>query len=360
MSLDMSFGSISAKHFMTEQRAKLQNRLSRFWEFRFYYNKESNFDRDETHTVIEMLFYPVRWLGLSVYGEPGFYKRQDDIGLALVFKPIKTHEIRIFNTFVDFARLRRNDRTDTYIEPHVPTSRGLVGRIWRETDTVEKKKSDKIYLDGQEKFFEYAARWDSKTRWSFPDQSKIYDYSRYFGSLFWVTPLNSNTQLQVRVQIDRRKELEEDYALGGIAGGSIRDRGFLITRIRKLNLGPNENWDLTFGAMAAYRKWDYFGESVKHTTILPHVWWGIKTWGTGAKQDRVVLGWDSSWHQGQGPASLRNSFDQSSVLDLRFNLLYEFNFSQTASFRLIASVDLDEIGTRHTWEGGAGQLKVSF
>lgn len=355
MAFDLSVGSTGARHFMTANRLKLRPYLSEHFQFRFTYLDESSRERQAGHHILEAVFWPLRFVGISLYGEPHMEKRRDDTGIAVLVRPSPRHEIRLFNTFVDVARLARSDRPDTFDEDFLPYARGLVGRWW----------SDPEKDPGE--FLEYAVRWEPRTRWIFPEREFEYAYWKGFFSLFGRKHLTGKWTGSVRLQYDRKFEsktvtastsLEEDAAWRF-------DRFFLTLRTEHREFIPGRDWNLRGGLQFAFRRWERDFEAVGYyRDWLPFVWVDFPAFGEGPLRDRFHVGCELTWHSDSGLLSLIPDSDvylaEFSELHGRLNLMYEFRWGAKAAFRLVATADLDEFGTRRTWEGGNGQFRLSF
>jgi len=357
LTLDGSIGSISAKHFMLENRLKLRASLSEVTEFRFNYVEETSFEKDASHTILEFIFWPRKWLGLGIYGEPHFHKRNDDTGLALFIKPTTHHEIRIFNTFVDVARLRRSNIEETYHEPFLPYSRGIVGRTWQPLDEVKRKPMD-IHKYGD--FFEYALRYETKTKWELTEEDYIYEYWKLYGSLFGSKIIN-NVRFNARIQFDRKLESKGPIPGTTYAHDSrLNDRLLMTFQGIFFTSGPSNLWEIKTGVHIAYRNWKAKAGDVSSTDVLPHIWVRFPGANDGDREFSWHIGYNLNWHTAEGPAALRNNIDAKQVFDHRLNTVYEFNFGKKGAIRLVATFDLDKFGSRDTWEGGNGQFRFAF
>lgn len=347
---DLSVGSVSARHFMMDNRLKVHTFLTGSLEFRFTHFDESNLERESMHNILELVAWPWDFLGISAYGEPSLYKRKNDTGLALLIKPHSRHEIRFFNTFVDVTRLKRSDRPDTFVEPYLPYSRGMVGRVWSDPET---KRGE---------FLEYAFRYETKTRWQFPTEMYEYEYWKLFYSLFFDKQLNEKFHVQGRVQFDRKFEARwPTSATSSTVNESWKtDRLFVIARTVLSDIGPYRRWRLTTGVEYAYRFWQTEPGSVLHRNILPHFLFELPAFGEGATEDMVGIGYDFNWHRALGPESLRYVHDIDAVVDHRVSVSYDFRFRDNATIRLNAAFDLDRFGTKQTWQGGNGQMQLYF
>lgn len=343
--LDFSIGSVSAAHFVMDNRLKIHAPLNDFIEFRFTYFQEQNREREPEHAIYEIIAWPLEKIGFGFYGEPHLYKRDEDTGLALFFRPAPKHEIRVFNTFVDVMRLKRNDRHDTYLEPYLPYSRGLVGRVWNDAG----------------EFLEYGFRYETKTHWIFPDEKYEYQYWKGMGMLFLSQKLSDTIALNARLQVDRKSELRlPTDSQSSYSNKDWRtDRSFFLLRGVFSELGPRESLELTLGTEFAYRHWKTDQGTVFYRDLLPHFWLKLPAFGSGEGRDFWSIGADMTWHQVEGPRTLLAVYDKPSY-EYRLNLSYEFVFPKKAKLILIATADLDQFLTRQTWEGGCGQFQLSF
>lgn len=349
--INLSAGSTSRTRFVLDRRIKVHAPLHEMLEFRFTSFEETGEERESEHHFFELVFWPkflTSKVGISLYGQPEAYKRNDDTGVALIYKPQERHEIRLFNTFVDVTRLAKSDQSDTFIEPDLPYSRGLVGRIFS-----REPKAD---------FLEYAFRHETKTRWSFPEKEYEHGYERYFGSLFGSMAVSELVRLSARAQYDWKSESRARTA----AESTVRERdwltkrAFLLVRSAFAQVGPWANWTVTPGIEYAHRDWDIDGETVIYSNLLPHAWLRLPSFGAGADEDFVDLGYEMTWHRSSGPKALRNVHDRTEAFHHRFNLGYSFVLGKQAEIRLMATADLDEFATKRTWEGGLGQFRLQF
>lgn len=351
--LDLNLGSLSSSHFLIDDRLKVHAPLSEAIEFRFHYTSERDRERDATHVMLEFDFRPLsnaRWLGVALYGEPSLYKRENDTGIALVLQPSERHEIRIFNTFVDVTRLKRTDRNDNFVEPHLPYSRGIVGRLWSDPDL---KKGE---------FLEYAVRYETTTEWLFPDEGYLYRYWKAFAYMYGNLALNDRWSAFLRLQFDRKFESRERTDPQSTATEDTwrTDRYFALARATLHRLGPNEGWTLSPGIEFAQRDW-YTGQGdVIYRDLLPHLEWTLPGFSRGNSQDLWRLMYVATWHRAFGPIELRDPQDVEPAFEQRLNVSYEFRFGDQASLLLMATGDLDEFFTRKSWDGGSGMFRLNF
>jgi hypothetical protein len=367
LAFDFSVGSPGAVHFLVDNRAKLRTRLADAVELRFTHFEERNLERDSVHSVAELVFWPWPRAGFVLYGEPSLYKREDDTGLALLLKPQDRHEIRLFNTFIDVTRLKRNDRTDTYVEPDLPYARGLVGRVWQSPEEAVNYASGSRIGD----FLEYAFRWETRTRWLFPDEKYEYAYWKGFASAFLSRKLAPGFHLNARFQLDRKLESRAPTdPTSAVPAAFLRTtRAFATARAVLPTLGPSEDWELTAGLEYAYRLWEAREGPYAYRDFLPHFWLSFPAFGNGVRRDRFAVGLEATWHRSSGDPAAFAFDEESAAVDGRLNLSYDFHFGgpsaedpayPKAVLRLVVTGDIDELGTRQSWEGGNGQFRVHF
>lgn len=345
LAADFSVGSISSRHFRMDNRVRFKRLIDNSLEFRITYFNDSHLERESEHFIPEIIFWFTPYsqgpkIGIGAYGEPALYKRNDDTGLALFIKPHDLHEIKVFNTFIDVTRTQRNDRSDRYIEPYTPNARGVVGRAWNEHG----------------EFLEYGGRYETKTKWLFPDSDYTYQYWKTMGFVFGSKNISESLTLQLRAQWDRKFEAKN----AGTSSTLTESEAWITTRSQALiRTVFNNKW--TWGALLADRKWERNGEKVEWFDVIPHVWYKMNGFQRSGAQDFFWIGIDSLWHQADGPLVLRNNDDQvDQTFEERLNLVYDFSFRDQISLKLMATFDLDEFGSKRSWEGGNAQFKVHF
>lgn len=347
IAFDTSIGSISAVYFLTDTRAKIRSNLLDWMQFRFTYYDERNFDRQSSHAIFELVFQPPKGVlhhfGLALYGEPSYYKRQNDIGVALMWWPTDHHEIRFFNSWVDVTRQKRNDQNDKFVGNNLPYSRGIVGRYWYNSES----------------FIEYAARYETPTQWRFPDQQYDYRFWREFASLYYSNRFNDFWKLTTRIQADRKFEARDPLSASSTVSAASWTTDRLIVNIEGTiyGIGPYRRWDLNSGLEWAHRKWTTLPDTLIYNDWLPHFQLNLPGFGEGDNEGRWLLGYMFTWHRKVGGGIINHPSDKDDVLNHRLDVSYSFNFNKNTELRLLASFDLDALGTNDTWEGGNAQFR---
>ncbi|HVK62738.1 MAG TPA: hypothetical protein VM432_14365, partial [Bdellovibrionales bacterium] len=192
-----AIGSLSNKIFQQDTRLKIHTDLVDRLQFRLTYFQQRDLDVDQTHFIMELVYRIAPWVKLSVYGEPSHFKRENDFGLAALLYPTANHEIRLFHTWVDFTRDRHNDREDFFLEDHDPRSMGIVGRC----------SGCFGYSEKMADFLEYFVRYETPTKWSFPQSNFAYAYDMTtFGASARWTPNDGATFINARLQHSNKFE----------------------------------------------------------------------------------------------------------------------------------------------------------
>lgn len=353
---DGSVGSVSAKHFLIDHRVKLYKPFSEAIELRAHYLQDRNRELDQTHLVLELVFRPFaqfRQFGFSIYGEPSLYKREDDTGLALFWNPSPTSELRLFNTFVDVTRLRRNDRADTYIEPHLPYSRGLSFKLWRNISDTPPFSSE---------FIDFTLRQDTRTQWSFPQTARMYEYWKLTSTLHTRFALAMNRFFNSRFQMDRTWESNQPTSAASsvVAQHQLRDRFLMAHEAESHSF--YKRVDVRHGIDFSYRTWKTESGTAVEADTIPYLWVEPPGFGEDSTEGRWKLGYQAVFHRVTGPTSLFMPEEKvgKTTVDHRLNVGYAFNFGPSAELFLLITGDIDKFGTKETWSGGNGQLRVVF
>ena len=357
---DGTVGSTSAVEFMVDSRAKawaelIPGRL----DFRFTWFDHGDQERDTRHAVLELVAWLHPKVGVSVYGEPTLNKRQSDLGGALLVRPTPRHELRLFLTRVDLVRGNRSNRPETFAEGGEPWSTGLVGRVFRAPER------------GPRDFLEYAVRWEHRTRWQFLEERSEYQYEKRFASLFFQVDTRQGFDVAARLQVDRRWEarqrLEPDAdvveerwrtdRLLGLLRAIVPGRGFV------------EGWEFSPGVHLALRRWDVNGRRIAYNELLPHVWVEAPgfDWGGGAAL-RWLLGYEATYHgergdfeEALGERYRPSAEDVDGILHHRLNTGLQVAVGARGALRLLVTWDLDgSTAGGRIWQGGVGQLRVTF
>ncbi|NMO16625.1 hypothetical protein HPC49_20520 [Pyxidicoccus fallax] len=360
IAFDGVIGSTSATQFLMDSRAKawveiIPGRL----DFRFTWLDHGDQERESRHVVLEIVTWLHRAVGLSVYGEPAMHKRQADLGAALLLRPGPRHEVRLFYTRVDLVRGTRSDRQETFAEGGAPWTAGLVGRVFRAPES------------GSRDFLEYAVRWEGSTRWRFLDEQSEYGYARRFASLFLQVDTGRGFDVALRLQADRKWESRQALESGAdvVEERWRTDRLLALVRAVVRGRGLLEGWEFSPGVHLALRRWNINGRVLAYNEVLPHLWVETPTAGLGADATlRGLLGYEATYHgesgafeEALGERYRPSREDYDGILHHRLNTGLQVAVGTRAALRLMVTWDLDRsTANGRLWQGGVGQLRVSF
>lgn len=357
MAFDLTFGSFNNTHFLHYDRLKLRKSLLDTLEFRFTYFKERDFDTDQSHAILELVQRLSPRFSLSVYGQPSHFKRQNDLGIALLVHFSETHELRVYNTWVDFTRPEHNDRTDTFVKGNEPIAIGFTDRWY----------SPEGSTPGQ--FFETYLRYESPVRWDFKYDRYEYKYNKFTigtGSRLSM-PWWNDTFLNTRIQYSKKHEGFEPYADDSPKTQSSLERSlFKLALSAEFPAGKfyGRNTVIEPGLGWFHRTWyDDKNESLEHRSFLANIWLKFEGPERRAGQfDEVSLGYETTFFSSAGDPKLAANELKSWAVEHRANLRYTFRFHDRAELAVTVSGDPDAAvrGSGGLFEGGNGQFRVFF
>lgn len=360
---ELSNGSLSSHHFFDYHRLKLRKRILSGVDFKFVYLRQRDFEIDRVNAILELEARIAPRFFLALYGEPAFFKRQDDVGVAAIYRPRAGCEARAFYTWVDVTRRQLNDRVDNFIEGEEPASYGAVVRCL----SAEGKQA--LGTGGRVDFRELllAERWqlalrrEPGVRWRFPNPGEDWRFERGLAQFEAISRLTDDAAFFVRAQWDQKWEARE--ALPGSTGvvNESLDKRRLQTLVGANWAPQNALWAYQLGFAWVDRRWDGASNGmVFHRNWVPHAWVFIPTvqrpWGS----DRTDIGYESTFFRGEGDSSSRAEGAYNWAVEHRLNLRYEWALEEGAALSLLASFDLDKIHTGGRFEGGNAQFRISF
>lgn len=334
--IDSSWGSISPVHFQVQQQTKIWREIRDWFTFRFTYFADRDREIDQEHAIFETVFWPKKRWGVSLYGEPSLYKRQTDVGLALLHRMGKSFEARLFHTWVDLTRTKRNDRQDTYSDGRSPYAWGVVGRY------SEKERN-----------YELAYRRETPTQQIFLEENLVFDYQKDLLSFTLVHPFSKFYRFSQKFQADRKRE--------STVQGSDR-KSWRTKRLQLWNeLRMRVAWgNFSPGGQFSYRSWNTNAGYVRYQDYSVFLRFSrpesVYSWA------RVIYEVSSevSFHYEKGDLALRGGTNADNRMEYRFNFSPLIAFTPKAKLRLQFTFDLDAIATKELWEGGNAQLQFIF
>jgi len=361
---DFTLGSLSSKLFLQQSRLRVRKRVLPRLDFRFTYFTQRDLDVDQTRAIIELTHELSKRFSLSLYGEPSHFKRENDAGIAVLYRPADAHEIRAFHTWVDFTRQEHNDRGDFFTEGKEPTSYGFVGRCF---DCL------KLFSDSdgiQRSWLEYFARRETPTEWHFPDADAIYGYELWTAGLKARIEANVNTKTlaaNLRLQFSRkyesRRSISEaaEFAERTVDRRLIESLGSIEIPIgsvlgRMATFEPGVGWFHRF-----YRERD--GMFLEHRNLLPHAWIHMRGMERAQGQfDSLSLGYEVTFFRSEGVPDPGARELKAWAAEHRVNFRYAFALEDDALLTLALTFDPDSVARRESgfFEGGNGQFRVFF
>jgi hypothetical protein len=350
--LDFSLGSLSNTHFMERTRLRaigpLIDSSQSCLEFRFTFLNERDHETDQAHAIFELVKNFTPKFALSLYGEPSYYKRENDLGIALLLMPNHGHEIRWFLTWVDLTRELHNDQPDFFTRGHEPFLTGIIGRCHG-------------CFGGKGDWLEYFFRWQNPTEWQRPLEKYTYkSTSDAFGLSFIINDTN------LRFQYTRSNEANIPHPdlNRDPQGMDHRRLELLLThewRASHVTQAKLRAFEPGFGWF--YRDWTSLpGEHLTHRNLMPFIWFHFDGPARATGHDSMSLGFETTVFSSNAESSLAAKGLKSYSVEHRANFRYQWTLKSDATLGLTASADLDALirGSGGIFEGGHGWFRTTF
>lgn len=333
----LSAGSLSATQFDYQLRAQLIEELSPGLIFKFLRTEHENYEEAMRGSFVELqarLAESQFWF--AAYGTLARLKKEDDVGLAVLWRKSENHELRLYTTFADFTRSERNDTGDYFVGPGPM----VVGLKW------VRNRSNVLR--------ELSIRRESSVEWRDPNTSRSFTYGHNVvsGMLRRIDVDDDQSWLAFRWQWDRKHT--------GIsiidAGGSVTSRD-LVDRDRhqfevRRNLVWNEDLSVQFGVLWVARKWrDENDRQLHHQNLSPFL--------NVPFANGVEIGLEATKFEALGDLSLGSATVRTEAVESRLNTRYGFNFQNGATLSLALTFDLDR-AEGGAFEGGHGKFQTNF
>jgi len=341
---DASAGSLSTHEFLMRNRLKVRQDLNRWMEFRFTYLNAGDFEEEDTRHIIEMVLGPTDSFGVSIYGEPSLFKKEDDGGVALVARHGRSSEHRLFITFMDLERGHRNrngDRFEMGTEPH---SFGIAGAV-----TGDPAKRE---------FVKYSLRHDARTRWVIPERFLTHGYEKTLGTVAWRKAMWDSHACSGRIQADEKYEEQEvTDGAGALQIGSVARRRYLAMLECDFDV---DGWRVVPRLGFQHRHWRMTAGDARFIDVDPQVRLRFPPVGGKTFRQGWSAAYDVIFRLVEEGADLAERPPESKPAEHRLNLKYDMLFGTRGKLSFEASVDVDEFGTTRTWEAGHTTLQVLF
>jgi hypothetical protein len=347
--LDSTVGSITNQHFMIRNRAKFETDLLESLKFRFTYLAQKDREIDQERHVLELEKRLSPILSFAAYGEPGHYKRENDLGYALIAEPAKGWRNRFFVTFHDFTRGNHNDQPDRFVGDD-PLSAG-----W--TTTLSATGTDSLALTA-------GFRYDRPVIWDLPQQSRrfYYDKRLVFTNAEWA--LSEIRKFGIRSQWDstlKGQERTTDTGLGSTVARETWRTDRVLLKAYQTSGRPEDLIAHELALMYASRQWvNQDDRRIFHQNIMPSAL--VKIRGQRREQgfDHVHVGVEATDFHTYGDVKLTSSEQKHDSLEARLHTAYEFRLRDEARLLLAFNFDLDEWGRVPTFEGGNARFRAEF
>lgn len=335
-------GSITNQHFLTYSRAKIEVPLEETLRFRFTYLEQSDREIDQIRHVIEMEKDLTSQVAIAAYGDPAHYKRSNDIGAALVFKPFGDWKHRLYYTQHDFTRSNHNDLADRFIGDD-PVSLGLDNRM-----TIG------------EIFTRWGFRHDKPIAWNIPQEGRLFRYEKTVGYVDVEWSYSEKRTVFLRTQADSTFKAQNPVGTSTVVNESWR-RDRLLTRLAHAAGNDDDPWSIEVSLTHASRSWiNQDAAKVMHLNLVPGLTTRVQTIRRANGFDHFQFGLEANDFKTYGDTSLTPSNQLHQTIQGRAQLAYEFSFTNGAALMIAGNFDVDEWILVPTFEGGNAQFRTEF
>jgi hypothetical protein len=108
------------------------------------------------------------------------------------------------------------------------------------------------------------------------------------------------------------------------------------------------------------RLWETDSGPALYGDWIPHATLRIPAFGRGDERDWFGLGLQVAWHRSIGSRGLFLRDEPDATIEAKLVLSYDYRFGKSGTLRLLVNGDLDEYGTRSSWDGGNGQILLDL
>jgi len=334
--MDFSTGSLSNKHFLFYSRLKLEAQWLESLRLR---------DRevDQSGHIIELIQRLSPWVGVSLYGEPSHYKRQNRLGVALELSGVNSLS-RIYYTANGISRAEHNDQQDYFTSRASPDSMGYTGELRREGLRMR-----------------LGFRYDQRVTWVRPQENRLFEFSKKLAFAEVLREPSVGEAYGLRLQWDATFKSQMPESSLSLVGAESWNVQRLAGKIF-YHLGSAEELRAyQVELMYVRRQWrNQAGERVEHLNTLPSVamlWRGQRR---GGEFDHLKVGYEMTLFNTFGDLQLTPARQKHDSVENRLATGYEFSFRSKAKLLLALNFDLDEFSPVPTFEGGNGQFRAEF
>lgn len=340
--LDLSVGSLSNSRFFQYNRLKIEVPLTDGLNFHFHGFQQRDREVDQTRHILELSQKLTSQFRINAYGEPSTFKRENDIGFALLWLPVQNWQNRFYYTFHDLTRADHNDKPDKFVGGQSPNSvgwslSGLSGPVWLHA----------------------GFRYDQPVKWLRPQESRLFRYSKTLIYADGILRLSDRLRLSTRLQFDETlKAQDRDTAASALTPESWRlSRQF--ARFSLIEGNPEDPWGLEASLMHAQRRWKALAGEMSHFNELASAALNIRGTRRGDAFDHYRVEYEVGFFRRFGDMNLAPT-QKDSPAEHRLQTAYEFTFNNRARLKLALNFDADQWTPAPTFEGGQGQFRTEF
>jgi hypothetical protein len=340
--MDLTFGSLSNKTLYEYSRIKLDAPLLENLQFRFNYFAQRDAEIQQQRQILELVQRLSSSFSVSAYGTPNFYKRDSDMGFAVLVTPSERWEHRLYYTMHDLVRGDHNDQPDRYTK--APRSVGWTGG----------------FRDGAT-WARLGVRQDLSTVWQRPQEQRIFQYEKKLAFVDVQHAHDVRNSFGLRLQWDSTAEAQEPDTS---ANNSVVNQSWRLQRIQaRLEWWRGEQDEpLRYGAALNHvqRQWrDVSGRQLQHFNESIVAMASVRGARRADGFDHLQLEYEYLWFSRFGELSLAPS-QKNSPHEQRLKVGYEFNFLRNAKLEFALNFDVDEWRTVPTFEGGQGRFRIQL
>ncbi len=387
---ELSVGSVSSYEFQLDQRLQVARALTDNLGVRLTWYEDRNLEQNFSGYWLTLSYRLTPRFSVLGFGQLEHEKKENDVGMAIEFRPSAAAVVRVSRVFPDFDLNQRNRAADRWVKGHHPTvyslrysqwlgqgaagviggnsginaleSSGPKGSLGAKTNFSASSRDSASSAD----FIDSWIRWEPELISQQPTVSQYYTHSRWaaqsLGVMSWGSARHS---LEWRFFVDHKIEKQKNYDASnrsrshgslGVSDSGSRRRVFLTLAdeflVGALAVRPGINVFLR----------DYTRKLVKAHTVdlLPNFWVMLPEIYKKDLISQWAIGIDSTWYKIKSDLDFGLPETQAAESEQRLNIRYDVKFSRQSQLGLLFTFDLDRLATSEAWEGGGGQFSMVF
>ncbi len=337
----VSAGSLSATQFDFQLRAQVIEKLNPGLIFKFLRTEQENYEEASRSSIVELqsrIAESSFWF--VAYGQLARLKKEDDVGIALLWRGEAENHLRVFVTMADFTRSERNDTGD-FFSGRSPM---VFGFKWARA--------------GGQLSRELLLRRESNVDWRDPNFNRAFTYENQFvAAHFLIRNSIGEGELgrewtSLRWQWDRKHTgISTISGTGGLTAANLIDRDRQEMEMRH-HRQIGEDLAIEFGVLWVARQWkDENRNELLHQNLLPFM--------SFRHRSGFELGLEATKFDALGDLSLGSASVRTEAIESRVNGRYKIEFENGADLVLALTLDLDR-AEGGAFEGGHGKFQTTF